>query len=144
MVLPELTERLAYEIGCRAVETARQRELPISVGLWRGDHQLFHCGLAGSTQDNDEWLRRKGRVVMRFERSSLYVALLCRDEGTTLTDRYALPADRFAASGGAVPLRVAGAGVVGWMGASGLPELHDHRFVMEILRAHLSAPSPSP
>lgn len=138
VVLPELTEQTAFEIGCRAVEWARPRELPIVIGLWRGDHQLFHCALAGSTQDNDAWLRRKGRVVMRFERSSLYVARLCRDQETTLAERFALHPNRFAAAGGAVPLRVAGAGVLGWMGVSGLPQLEDHRFVMQVLRQHLS------
>jgi uncharacterized protein (UPF0303 family) len=139
VILPELTERIAYEIGCRAVDAALQDGLPIAIGLWRGSHQLFHCGLPGSTRDNDEWLRRKGRVVMRFERSSLYVARLCRDQGVTLAERFALSPARFAASGGAVPLRVTGAGFVGWMGASGLPELNDHQFVMQTLRDHLSA-----
>jgi uncharacterized protein (UPF0303 family) len=36
-----------------------------------------------------------------------------------------------------VPLRVRGAGVVGWFGVSGLPQLEDHRFVVEVLRRHL-------
>jgi uncharacterized protein (UPF0303 family) len=144
VVLPELTEKLAYGIGCQAVDAGLKHGLPIAIGLWRGERQLFHCALPGSTQDNDDWLRRKGRVVMRFERSSLYVARLCRDQGTTLAERFALPPSRFAAAGGAVPLRVRGAGVVGWMGASGLPQLDDHQFVMKTLRDCLSGMSPGP
>ena len=138
VVLPQLTEQMAYEIGCQAADTALTDGLPIATGLWRGEHQLFHCALPGSTRDNDDWLRRKGRVVLRFERSSLYVARQCRDEGTTLSQRFALPPSRFAAAGGAVPLRVRGAGVLGWMGASGLPELDDHQFVIKTLRDYLS------
>ncbi|GAB3932306.1 hypothetical protein GCM10027614_01210 [Micromonospora vulcania] len=46
-----------------------------------------------------------------------------------------LPAARYAAAGGAVPLRVRGTGVVGWFGVSGLPQLDDHRFVVEMLRS---------
>ncbi|MGV9212854.1 heme-degrading domain-containing protein [Micromonospora sp. RB23] len=129
-----LSETDAYELGMRAVAAARERALPVAVGVWRAGRQLFHCGLPGSTQDNDAWLRRKGRVVMRFEHSSLYVARLCRDKNVTLTERYGLPAARYAAAGGALPLRVRGTGVVGWMGVSGLPQLDDHRFVVEILR----------
>ncbi|MBT9273090.1 heme-binding protein [Phycicoccus sp. MAQZ13P-2] len=121
------------------MEAGLEQRLPIAVGVWRGERQLFHCALPGSTRDNDEWLRRKGRVVMRFERSSLYVARLCKDQGTTLAEKFALPSSRFAAAGGAVPLHVRGAGVVGWMGVSGLPQLEDHRFVMRILREHLDA-----
>ena len=138
LVLPALTEDTAYELGTAAVTAARERELPVSIGLWRGEHQLFHCGLAGATRDNDEWLRRKGRVVLRFERSSLYVARLCHDQGVTLQERFGLPLSRYAAAGGAVPLRVRGAGVVGWFGVSGLPQLEDHRLVVGILTAHLS------
>jgi uncharacterized protein (UPF0303 family) len=136
--VPALTEVVAYDLGTSAVESARQRGLPISIGLWRNDHQLFHCGLPGSTRDNDEWLRRKGRVVMRFERSSLYMARLCHDQGITLADKFALPTSRYAAAGGALPLRIRGAGVVGWFGVSGLPQLEDHQFVVDVLIRHLA------
>ncbi|TNH27877.1 heme-degrading domain-containing protein [Micromonospora orduensis] len=131
--LAGLTETDAYELGVLAVTAAAQQRLPISVGVWRAGRQLFHCGLPGSTADNDGWLRRKGRVVMRFEHSSLYMARLCQDKQTTLTEKFALPASRYAAAGGAVPLRVRGTGVVGWFGVSGLPQLDDHRFVVDIL-----------
>lgn len=138
LVLPSLTEGDAWALGCRAVDAARGLSLPVAIGIWRGGHQLFHCALPGSTRDNDAWLRRKGRVVMRFERSSLSLSRTCRDEGTTLTEKFGLPSSRYAAAGGAVPLRVAGAGVVGWMGVSGLPQVEDHRFVVRILLEHLA------
>ncbi|MET8233365.1 heme-degrading domain-containing protein [Micromonospora sp. NPDC005298] len=131
--LAGLTETDAYELGVLAVTAAAQQRLPISVGVWRAGRQLFHCGLPGSTADNDGWLRRKGRVVMRFEHSSLYMARLCQDKQTTLTEKFGLPASRYAAAGGAIPLRVRGTGVVGWFGVSGLPQLDDHRFVVDIL-----------
>ncbi|MFC5924064.1 heme-degrading domain-containing protein [Micromonospora vulcania] len=133
--LAGLSESDAYELGILAVAAAKERELPVAVGVWRAGRQLFHCGLPGSTQDNDAWLRRKGRVVMRFEHSSLYMARLCQDKQVTLAQRYGLPAARYAAAGGAVPLRVRGTGVVGWFGVSGLPQLDDHRFVVEMLRS---------
>lgn len=135
--LPAFTERDAFQLGSRAVESGLAQGMPIAVGLWRGGRQLFHAGLPGSTRDNDTWLRRKGRVVMRFEHSSLYVATLCQDQGFTLAERFSLPPDRYAASGGAVPIQVAGAGTIGWFGVSGLPQLEDHRLVVATLRAHL-------
>lgn len=137
VVLPTVTEKVAYDLGRRAADAAWDESLPIVVGLWRGEHQLFHCALPGSTQDNDEWLHRKGRVVRRFEHSSLYMGQLCRDQDTTLFDKFALPTSHYAAAGGAVPLRLHESGVVGWMGVSGLPQLDDHRFVVRILREHL-------
>ena len=70
-------------------------------------------------------------------RSSLHLSRMVREQGTTLAEKFALPASRYAAAGGAVPLRVTGAGVVGWMGASGLPQVEDHRFVVRVLLEHL-------
>ena len=139
LVLPALTEKVAYDLGRRAVDAAWAEGLPVVVGLWRGGHQLFHCALPGSTQDNDEWLLRKGRVVMRFEHSSLYMGQLCRDLGTTLSEKFLLPAQEYAAAGGAFPLRTREAGVAGWMGVSGLPQRDDHAFVVRILREHLGS-----
>lgn len=144
LVLPALTEKVAYDLGRLAVDAAWMEDLPIVVGLWRGQHRLFHCALPGSTQDNDEWLQRKGRVVSRFEHSSLYMGQLCRDLGTTLEEKFLLPPSTHAASGGAFPLSIRGTGVVGWMGVSGLPQRDDHAFVVRILRQYLgAAPSDS-
>jgi uncharacterized protein (UPF0303 family) len=137
IVLPELPEKVAYDLGRHATDAAWDEGLTVVVGIWRGEHQLFHAALPGSTQDNDEWLRRKGRTVRRFEHSSLYMGQLCRDQNTTLSEKFLLPESEYAAHGGAVPLRVEGAGVVGWMGVSGLPQLDDHRFVVRMLREHL-------
>ena len=123
LVLPTLSEQVAYDLGRRATDTAWTESLTVVVGIWRGEHQLFHAALPGSTQDNDEWLQRKGRTVTRFEHSSLYMGQLCRDQDATLSAKFLLAASEYAAHGGAVPLRVQGAGVVGWMGVSGLPQL---------------------
>lgn len=139
VALPSLTEKVAYDLGRRATDAAWDEGLTVVVGIWRGEHQLFHSALPGSTQDNDEWLQRKGRVVKRFEHSSLYMGQLCRDKDTTLSEKFLLPESEYASHGGAVPLRVRDAGVVGWMGVSGLPQLDDHAFVVRILREYLAA-----
>lgn len=138
IVLPGLSEKVAYDLGRRATDAAWDEGLTLVVGIWRGEHQLFHAALPGSTQDNDEWLQRKGRTVRRFEHSSLYMGQLCRDQDTTLSEKFLLPESEYAAHGGAIPLRVEGDGVVGWMGVSGLPQLDDHRFVVRILKEYLA------
>jgi uncharacterized protein (UPF0303 family) len=125
----------AWRLGVALVERARARRLPVAVDVRRGDHHLFHAALPGSAPDNDAWLLRKSRVVARFHHSSLHVGQLCRDAGRTIEEMFLVPETEYAAHGGAFPLVVAGVGVVGSVGVSGLPQLEDHALVVETLRA---------
>ena len=66
-------EDIAWEIGNRLVERAIREELPISIDITRGAHQLFHASRPGTSADNDEWVKRKVRLVYRFGHSSFYM-----------------------------------------------------------------------
>ena len=57
--------------------------------------------------------------------------------GATLADKHGLPISDYSPHGGAFPLTVAGAGVIGSITASGLPQRADHEFVVEALCAEL-------
>lgn len=139
LVFTGFDESDAWRLGGYAVQRGRAEGAPLSIGIWAGGRQLFHCALAGSTRDNDEWLRRKGRVVLRFGHSSLYMGQLCRDQNTTLLEKFALPPERFSAAGGAFPLRVVGTGVVGWFGVSGLTQVEDHEFVAAVISTFMAS-----
>lgn len=130
-------EDVAWRLGTAMVTTARRRQLPVAVDISRDDHQLFHAALPGSTPDNDAWLLRKARVVRRFHKSSLHVGQVCRDAGRTLEEMFLVPQREYAAHGGAFPLHVVGAGVVGCVAVSGLPQLEDHALVVEVLHGLL-------
>lgn len=129
----------AWRLGVALVEEARRRELGVVVDVRRGDQQLFHAALPGTTPDNDRWVERKVAVVRRFGHSSLYVGQTCRDSGTTLAEKYGVPETEFAAHGGAFPLTVRGVGPVGVVTVSGLPQLEDHRLVVDVLRRFVVA-----
>jgi uncharacterized protein (UPF0303 family) len=58
-------------------------------------------------------------------------------KGTTLFERQGLPVADYAADGGSFPLAVEGAGVVGSVTVSGLPQRDDHNLVVEALCAML-------
>lgn len=130
-------EDIAWSLGSALVATARDRELPVVVGIQCGRHRLFHAALRFSTPDNDAWLVRKSRVVERFHRSSLHVGQLCRDAGRTIEEMFLVPERKYAAHGGAFPITVHDVGVVGSVAVSGLPQLEDHRLVVEVLRTQL-------
>ena len=46
---------------------------------------------------------------------------------------------QFAAHGGAFPILLRGTGCIGTVAVSGLPQLEDHRLVVETLKAFLAA-----
>ena len=138
LVLPHLDNDDAWALGCLLVELATERGLPVVVDVRRAGQQLFHAARPGTTADNDSWVERKSRVVMRFGASSYLVGLRSRARGTTFAEQHQLPHQEYAAHGGSFPLRVQGVGLVGTVTVSGLPQADDHALVVEGLRRHLA------
>ena len=136
--LPSFSFDDAWSLGSALVSTGRADDLPVAVDISRNGQQLFHAALPGTSPDNDAWLARKSRVVLRFGHSSLYVGQRSRDAGTTAEAEFSLDPARYAAHGGAFPLLVRGVGPVGVVAVSGLPQVDDHRMVVAALRAHLA------
>ncbi|MEY2243638.1 heme-degrading domain-containing protein [Streptomyces sp. SAS_267] len=139
LTLQRFTHDDAWALGTLLVELAREREAPVAIDIRRGGQQLFHAALPGSTPDNDAWIDRKRRVVERYGCSSLLVGSRFRAKGTTFEDSSRLDPDTYAAHGGAFPIAVTGAGVIGTVVVSGLPQVEDHKMVVEALEKFLAA-----
>ncbi|WP_225078570.1 heme-degrading domain-containing protein [Streptomyces sp. CoT10] len=137
LVLPRFTHDDAWALGSLLVELARERRAPVAVDIHRAGQQLFHAALPGSTPDNDAWIARKRRVVERYGCASYLVGARFRAKGTTFEASSRLDPDLYAAHGGSFPLHVEGAGVIGTVTVSGLPQLDDHRMVVEALERFL-------
>ena len=139
LVLPRADLAALYDLGRRMSDTALERQLPVLIQVRHGSRLVFVASLPGSNASNDRWAERKSRLAAWFEQSSLRVGVAHRGDGPDVHARHALPVEEFAAHGGAFPLRVDGVGVVGTVVVSGLPQLDDHAFVVEMLEAHLAA-----
>ena len=137
LILPEFDEVVAWELGLRLRELASARRLPVAIEIKRFGQLLFYCALHGSTPDNAEWVRRKGNVVAQFHRSSYAVGLGLRQTNSTLASKFELSSADYASHGGSFPLKVAGAGIIGSITVSGLPQRADHELVVEALCDHL-------
>ncbi|SDK67193.1 heme-degrading domain-containing protein [Streptomyces indicus] len=133
LVLDHFTYDDAWELGSMLVKTARERQAPVAIDIRRGGQQLFHAALPGSTPDNDAWIDRKRRVVERYGCASFLVGARYRAKGTTFEESSRLDPDTYAAHGGAFPIAVRGAGVIGTVVVSGLPQAEDHAMVVEAL-----------
>ena len=123
----------AWSLGSWLVATATERGLPVAIDIRRGGQQLFHAALAGSTADNDAWIERKARVVDRFGASSYLVGRRLAARGQELGASLGVDPARFAAHGGAFPVRVRNVGVVAVVTVSGLPQADDHALVVEAI-----------
>lgn len=131
---PRFDEDAAWHLGSRLRETAVSRKLGVVIDVRRFAQQLFYAALPGTSPDNAEWVRRKSNLVARFHRSSYALGL---EMGASLFEKYGLPIAEYAAHGGSFPIRVHGAGVIGSVTVSGLPQRSDHELVVEILCAEL-------
>ncbi|MFJ3716820.1 heme-degrading domain-containing protein [Streptomyces sp. NPDC090057] len=137
LVFRQFTCDDAWTLGSLLVELARERQAPVAIDIHRAGQQLFHAALPGSTPDNDAWILRKRRVVERYGASSYLVGARFRAKGTTFEESSRLDADAYAAHGGAFPVNVENVGVIGTVTVSGLPQLQDHRLVVEALERFL-------
>jgi uncharacterized protein (UPF0303 family) len=131
-------ESTAWQIGCRLVERAQKEELPIAIDITRGSHQLFHASLRGASADNDEWIKRKVRLVYRFGHSSFYMGQLLKSNGKSIEEAFLIPESDYAPHGGCFPVIVKDTGMVGTITVSGLPQEEDHKMVVQAIRAYLA------
>jgi uncharacterized protein (UPF0303 family) len=134
----------AWKLGAMMQAAALAEALPIVIGIRLGEQRVFHAALAGSSADNDDWLERKSRVVMRYGEASLAVGERFRERGKDFdVDSRRDPA-LFAAHGGVVPICLVSGTVIGAVGVSGLPQLDDHAFVIRMLREYLNPVAEDP
>jgi uncharacterized protein (UPF0303 family) len=126
-------EAAAWELGARLRATALAAAAPIVIDIRSHKRLLFGCALAGSSPDNWEWVRRKSNLVHRLFRSSYAVGLELRAAGKTLGSAGGLGEQDYAAHGGGFPIHVKGAGFLGSITVSGLPQRADHDMVVAAL-----------
>ena len=135
---PHFNEDTAWEIGSWLVEHAKTYNLPITIDIARGEQQVFHASRPGASADNDEWVKRKVRLVYRFGHSSFYFGQALKSKGKTIEQSYLLPESEYAPHGGCFPILVKDTGMVGTITVSGLPQEEDHKLVVLAIRTYLN------
>ena len=136
----EFNEATAWAIGTRLKALADERKLPIVIDIRLTNRQVFYSALPGSTPDNPDWVRRKSNVALRYLRSSYRMGRELAAKNDTLDEHRGVSPMDYAPHGGAFPISVEGAGVIGAVTVSGLPQREDHNLVVEVLAAYLDQP----
>lgn len=134
----KFNEATAWQIGSQLVEQATSAGLSITIDITRGDHQLFHASLHATSADNDEWIKRKARLVNRFGHSSFYVGQLLKSKGKSLEEAYLISESLYAPHGGCFPIIVKDTGMIGTITVSGLAQEDDHKLVVQAIRNYLT------
>lgn len=138
LVFQQFDHEIAWDFGRRLRSFAVDRKLPVVIDVRRFGHPLFYAALHGTTPDNSEWIRRKSNTVARFLRSSYAIGLKLQIQQITLLEKYSISPSDYSVHGGSFPITVAGAGVIGSITVSGLPQREDHELVIEVLCSELN------
>jgi uncharacterized protein (UPF0303 family) len=135
--LPSLSNTDAIEIGQIALTLGSQRKLPIAIEVRIGDWIVFHASLEGSKTENDFWINRKVAVVRLKQHSTMYERVSAEERGVNWHKENNLQDETHAIHGGALPL-ITDEGFKGILIISGLPQVEDHLFAVEVLTEFLA------
>jgi uncharacterized protein (UPF0303 family) len=141
--LPSLTNSDAVEIGEIATTLGNQRRVPITVQGRIGDRVVLHASLEGSKPENDWWINRKVAVVMLKQHSTMYERVSAEERGVDWHKENNLKDETHAIHGGALPL-ITDEGFKGILIISGLPQIEDHLFAVEVLTEFLARKGEEP
>ena len=127
----------AFAIGNRIRDLAvsRRQGVFIDIRLW--DRVLFTHAMAGTTSDNEDWVRRKVNVVRRFHCASYRKGIELKRDGKVLDEAVGCNPIDYAAHGGGFPIRLKGGPIIGCITVSNLPQREDHKLAVEAIAAHL-------
>ena len=135
--LPSLSNSDAIEIGQIAVTLGRQRKLPIAIEIRIDEWIVFHASLEGSKPENDWWINRKAAVVTLNHHSTMYERVSSEERGVDWHKENKVQDETHAIHGGALPLKT-DEGFKGIFIISGLPQVEDHLFAVEVLTEFLA------
>jgi uncharacterized protein (UPF0303 family) len=137
LVFSAFDEAVAFKIGSAIRDRALAENLPIIVDVRTFDRPLFYAAMPGSNASNPDWARRKINVVRRFLKSTYRMVLEQQRPDRSFKPGEGLEISDYVLAGGGFPIAVKGAGVVGVIAVSGLPEREDHGVVVAALCEHL-------
>jgi uncharacterized protein (UPF0303 family) len=139
---PAFAEETAFDLGSALYGIARAKRAPVAINIRTSDRVLFHAAMPGATPDNDTWIRRKSNIVLRYHQSSLLFGDTLALKGRAINPDMGIDFENYATHGGSFPVRIKKSGVIAAITVSGLPQLDDHRMVVEALGQYLKIDLP--
>jgi uncharacterized protein (UPF0303 family) len=138
LTLPYLTMSGFIEIGDIAKTLGLKNNLKVAIEVRNYDWIVYHVNLPGSNPENDFWINRKARVVNLKRHSTLYERINAEERNIDWYVENNLNVSEYAIHGGGFPLRTRTEGFIGSLLISGLPQVEDHLFGVEVLKQYLT------
>jgi len=138
ITLQKFSNDIGLDMGMKIIESARLAHKDIAVSVDRLNHNIFKFVADSLPADKHDWLRRKANVAIRFEESSLAVKDDLEKGNMTLQGTFGLDSKDYIAKGGAIPIKVSGAGLVAVITVSGLSDVEDHDLIVSALAEYIN------
>jgi len=145
LVFHSFTADTAWELGNALRSRLLEFPIPavINISLANNNQLLFHTVTRSGTQpDNDRWVARKRKTVLRWGFSTWYMRNKLGGDEAKFAAKYMLgeSAGEYAIHGGGFPIRVKGVeGIVGVVVVSGLKQEWDHQVIIETVGEYLKS-----
>lgn len=130
LVFDSFDETTARALGALILDSTAGKA--VIVDIRRGNDLLFFGSNPGTSPANADWARRKRNLVNTLQVPSY--AIGCEIKlGTDIIALMALDPRDHTPHGGCVPIVVRGAGMIGTVTVSGLPQRDDHRVATDCM-----------
>jgi len=142
---PHFTAEDAWAVGSllRARLLAYPNPAVVNIALANSNQVLFHAVThSGTVPDNDNWVSRKRKTVLRWGNSSWSMHNKFAGDEVAFAAKYMLggTAGEYAIHGGGWPVRVRGVeGVIAVIVVSGLKQQEDHQMVVQTVQDYLES-----
>ena len=133
LVFARFDASTAWALGTALKAAAEARGVAVTIEIRVARETLFFYAMPGTGPSNADWARRKRNSVDLLQRSSYAIGLELQRDGSSLEARMGLPTRDYAWAGGCFPITLEGAGCIGTVTVSGLPQRDDHNMVVEAL-----------
>ena len=135
--LPVMDNLTALAIGEVAKNLGLARNYPIAIEIRFGVWTIFKAALPGSKPENDGWINRKANVVNLKGHSTMFERVKAEEDGIDWHLVNGVVDETHAIHGGGFPLITKNGELKGLLVISGLPQVDDHLFAVEVLTTYL-------
>ncbi|PNV59634.1 hypothetical protein C0033_12770 [Clostridium sp. chh4-2] len=127
----------AYKLGNRMVQAAMDKGVDLAVMIRVNQKMMFYFAFDGTDLNHERAVIRKSNVSDAFRCPSLKIFYELQQSGLTIKDRGRDPME-YLALGGAVPIYVEQAGIIGTICVSGMSHFEDHQFAVDCIKGYLA------